>query len=173
MLVEKLADELAHENGVEAETTAKNMRADSSHTLCCGKRSSSCPPGRERTAVSGPWSFERLNDQSHGEAGIIFSSEKKKLMKRSKSAGGHSNVSVKESKRKKVGGVLSHTMQNLKKVARLPGKDRREVLKILKREVRNRSGKISTKISVEVAQQGRSTSGSSVDSVNKDWENWV
>ncbi|MCI53194.1 hypothetical protein A2U01_0074440, partial [Trifolium medium] len=31
--------------------------SDNSHTLCCRKRYSSCPPGRGSTAMSGPWSF--------------------------------------------------------------------------------------------------------------------
>jgi hypothetical protein len=62
-----------------------------------------------------------------------------------------------------------HIMKNLKKVARLPGKDRREVLKILSREVRKRSGKGSSDKSVEVVRQGRSQSDSTTVSVNKDW----
>ncbi|MCI21881.1 hypothetical protein A2U01_0043052, partial [Trifolium medium] len=56
---------------------------------------------------------------------------------------------------------------------RLPGKDRREVLKILKKEVRKRSGRSRTNKSVEVVHQDRSGSDSSVASVNKDWEHWV
>jgi hypothetical protein len=40
-------------------------------------------------------------------------------------------LSDKVPRKKKVGGVLRHTMQNLKKVARLSGKDRKEVLKVL------------------------------------------
>jgi hypothetical protein len=76
------------------------------------------------------------------------------------------------SKRKKVGGVLRHTM-NLKKVARLPSKDRREVLKILRKEVQKRSGRRRSDKSAEMVQQGRSQSDSSMMSVNKDWEHWV
>ncbi|GAU22998.1 hypothetical protein TSUD_98270 [Trifolium subterraneum] len=130
-------------------------------------------PGRKHH-LSGSWSFERLQDPCHFEADIIFSPlTKKKLKRRNKTTGGHSQGSGTELKRKKAGGVLSHTMHNLRRAARLPGKDRREVLKILKREVRKRSGKTSTKNSVEVSQQGMSDSGSSMDYVNKDLEHWV
>ncbi|MCI81338.1 endonuclease/exonuclease/phosphatase family protein, partial [Trifolium medium] len=58
-------------------------------------------------------------------------------------------------------------------VARLPGKDRKEVLKILKKEVRRRRGGSRATKSVEVVKQVSSDSGSSQASVNKDWENWV
>ncbi|MCI16466.1 DUF4283 domain protein, partial [Trifolium medium] len=105
-------------------------------------------------------------------SGIIFST-KKKLNKGKRQSDGRSEVSVKAPHKKKVGGVLHHTMQNLRKVARLPGKDRKEVLKILKKEVRRRQGGSRATTSVEVVKQVSSDSGSSLASVNKDWENWV
>jgi hypothetical protein len=80
---------------------------------------------------------------------------------------------AKELKKKKVGGVLRHTMKNLKKVARLPGKDRREVLNILNKEVRKRRGKRRSVKSGEVVCQGSAEVDSSLASVNKDWEHWV
>ncbi|GAU47312.1 hypothetical protein TSUD_283800 [Trifolium subterraneum] len=56
-------------------------------------------------------------------------------------------------------------MHNLKRVARLPSKDCREV--------RKRSGKTNTNNFVEVGQQGLLASGSSMDSMNKDVQHWV
>jgi hypothetical protein len=94
-------------------------------------RHTSCPPSRGGMAVSGPWSFEWLRDHRHGEAGILFSS----TQKHRKSRIIHSSH-AKASKRKKVGGVLRHTLKNLKKVARLQGQDRREVIMILEKKVR-------------------------------------
>ncbi|MCI15347.1 DUF4283 domain protein, partial [Trifolium medium] len=136
------------------------------------KRNLSCPPGGGRSIISGPWSLEWLNDHNHGDACIIFSS-KKKLNKNSRPHGEHSNESSKVPKKKRAGGVLRHTMQSLKKVARLPCKDRKEVLKILKRQVRKRSGQSRVGRPLEVVNHATSASGSSLGSVNKDWEHWV
>jgi hypothetical protein len=117
----------------------------------------------------GPWSLEWFHEHIHSGAGIIFS-PKKQASKQENLP----KVVSRESKRKKVGGVLCHTVQTLKKVARLPGKERREVLKILKKEVRKRSGRSRPNKSVTGVQQKSSGSDdSSVASVNKDWENWV
>ncbi|WJX67066.1 hypothetical protein P8452_51562 [Trifolium repens] len=135
-----------------------------SHVVC-RLRHSSCPPGRERPVNSGPWSLEWLHDHTIGDAGILFSGKQKRRL-----IGSSPSVSV--SKRKKVGGVLRHTM-NLKKVVRLPSKDRREVLKILRKEVQKRSGRRRSDKSAEMVQQGRLQSDSSMMSVNKDWEHWV
>ncbi|MCI12619.1 DUF4283 domain protein, partial [Trifolium medium] len=137
-----------------------------------GKRNLSCPLGGEHSIVSGPWSREWLDDHNHRDAGIIFST-KKKLKKSSKPSAGHSKETVKIPRKKKAGGVLRHIMQNLKKVARLPGRDRKEVLKILEKEVKRRSGRSRSHKSVEVVNQVSSNSGSSAASINKDWEHWV
>ncbi|GAU50935.1 hypothetical protein TSUD_411320 [Trifolium subterraneum] len=133
------------------------------------RRHSSCHPSKGGSVMSGLWSLEWFHEHIHSGAGIIFS-PKKQTSK-------HENqpkVADRESKRKKFGGVLCHTMQTLKKVARLPGKERREVLKILKKEVRKRSGRSRTNKSVTGVQQKSSGSvDSSMASINKDWENWV
>ncbi|MCI72144.1 hypothetical protein A2U01_0093407, partial [Trifolium medium] len=52
-------------------------------------------------------------------------------------------------------------------------KDRHEVLKILKKEVRKRQGSSRVDKPVEVGNQDSAASGSSLASVNKDWEHWV
>jgi hypothetical protein len=74
-------------------------------------------------------------------------------------------------RKKKVGGVLRHTMQNLKKVARLPGKDRKE--KSLRCCKRRFDGNNAITKSAQVLKQVDSDTGSSLASVNKDWENWM
>ena len=71
------------------------------------------------------------------------------------------------------GGLLRHLVQNLNKNARLPSKDRYEVMKILKKKVRKRHGKDRLKRSVEVVNQCSSYENSSMTSVNNDWKHWV
>jgi hypothetical protein len=124
------------------------------------------------SVTSGPWSREWLQDHNHGDAGLIFST-KKKLRKGKRLHERHKELPDKVYHKKKVGGVLRHTMQNLKKVARLPGKDRKEVLKVLKREVRRRQRRNAVTKSAQVLKQVDSDTGSSLASVNKDWENWM
>ncbi|MCH79613.1 cysteine-rich receptor-like protein kinase, partial [Trifolium medium] len=51
--------------------------------------------------------------------------------------------------------------------------NRAEVLKILKKEVRKRRGRLENKNSVKSVHPSSSNSGSSSVSVNKDWEHWV
>ncbi|GAU16203.1 hypothetical protein TSUD_298350 [Trifolium subterraneum] len=70
--------------------------------------------------------------------------------------------------------MVLFSKDTLKKVVRLPGKERREVLKILKKEVRKRSGRRRpNKFVTGVQQKSLGSDDSSVASVNKDWENWV
>jgi len=60
---------------------------------------------------------------------------------------------------------------SLKKVARLPSKDRNEILKILKKKVLKRSGRKGDQHGVEVVNQGFSGEDSSSASVINDWKN--
>ncbi|PNX56217.1 hypothetical protein L195_g058098, partial [Trifolium pratense] len=41
-----------------------------------GNRALSCPPGATRSLLSGPWSWECLNDLNQRDAGVIFSASK-------------------------------------------------------------------------------------------------
>ncbi|GAU17883.1 hypothetical protein TSUD_330090 [Trifolium subterraneum] len=78
-----------------------------------------------------------------------------------------------EVKRRKAGGVFRHTISSLKKVARLPNKDRNEVLRILKKTERRRKvGPVSDQLK-EVSQQVSSDKSTSSASVNNDWQHWV
>ncbi|MCI54989.1 hypothetical protein A2U01_0076239, partial [Trifolium medium] len=73
-------------------------------------------------------------------------------------------------KKRKAGGLLRHSIYNLKKVARLPSKDRREVLDVLKKNVCSRRGRKSGNRSCELVHQGSSDDKSSSASVNNDWK---
>ena len=76
--------------------------------------------------LSGPWCLEWLSDQNHVEAGVISSSKTR-----------HKNVTIsherQQIKKKKANCVLRHQLASLKKVARMPSKDRNIVLKELKK----------------------------------------
>lgn len=135
----------------------------------CG---SSCPPQAARSLESGPWSLEWLSDQHHSDAGVISSSRKK--VKRVVWPRDLCNQDgTIDKKRKIVNGVLRHSVPSLKKVARLPCKDRASVLKILKKKVRKHQGSDRLKKVVDVVSQGKSDSLSSSGSVNNDWYYWV
>jgi hypothetical protein len=82
-----------------------------------------------------------------------------------------------------VGSVLRHPVLTLKKVARLPSKDRAEVMKVLKKSTvmdalkhkiinrRRRREKITK--SLDVGTHNSQIDSSSTTSVNNDWQNWV
>ncbi|PNX71916.1 hypothetical protein L195_g027802, partial [Trifolium pratense] len=98
------------------------------------KRTNSCRPEAKRSVISGPWSLEWLNDQNHGDAGVIFSASKKgrkgnRPDQSLNSKGQHDPL------KRKACGILRHPLHSIKRVARMPTKDRREVLKALKKRV--------------------------------------
>jgi hypothetical protein len=99
---------------------------------------------------------------------VLFSHPKKKH---------NSNIIPKErqhvNNKKKVNPVLRHPGANLKRIARMPSKDRMVVLKELKKQVRKRGrGSVSNGFQV-IQQQDHNSSESSQASVNKDLSNWV
>lgn len=132
----------------------------------------SSPPGMGKVVVSGPWSVEWLQDQRHGDAGIIFS-PKKNLKKKVITKGTTGPVEGECAKRKKVGGTLRHSVHSLKKVARLPSKDRSAIMHALKKRVQKRQGSARNHWMVEVASQANSNEDSSSCSVNNFWKHWV
>ncbi|CAJ2667463.1 unnamed protein product [Trifolium pratense] len=140
--------------------------------LLLSKQTNSCPPEARRSVTSGPWSLEWLEDQNHGDAGVIFSASKKSRK------GNHLGPSFKKNgeqdqRRRRAGGLLRHPVHSLKKVARMPSKDRREVLKVLKKSVRQRRGGDGVNRSCTMSRQASSDDSSSLGSVNNDWKNWV
>jgi hypothetical protein len=110
-----------------SEQVPKAMQSGLPPILC--KRTSSYPPA-SRSGLSGPWSLEWIRDHNLGDAGVVFSAKK-----RSKSGRGLGEEQLKKAIRgipkTKGGGFLRHSMLSLKKIARLPIDDRREVLQIL------------------------------------------
>jgi hypothetical protein len=135
-----------------------------------------------RSLRSGPWSVDWLQNVQHGDIGLI-SSNKKRLNKVGKGNGGNKFGSKKMASKKKAGGVLRHPVLTLKKVARLPSKDREEVMKVLRnskvlkhlqQKIHNRrhQRKRVTK-SLEEVNNNSNNETSSLASVNNDWQSWV
>jgi hypothetical protein len=135
-----------------------------------------------RSLQSGPWSVDWLRNVQHGDIGLI-SSNKKRLKKVGKGCGDNSSRSKKMASKKKAGGVLRHPVLTLKKVARLPSKDREEVMKVLrnskvlkhlKQKIHNRRRQRErvTK-SLEEVNNFSNNETSSMASVNNDWQSWV
>jgi len=94
-------------------------------------KSQSCSQKADQSSQSGPWSVEWLQEVQQGYVGFI-SSNKKRLKKVPKGGESKTRGNTRLASRKKAGGVLRHPVFTLKKVARLPSKDRAEVMKVLK-----------------------------------------
>ncbi|PNX68805.1 hypothetical protein L195_g056369, partial [Trifolium pratense] len=101
------------------------------------KRALSCPPGAKNSAISGPWSLEWLQDRNQGDAGVLFSANKR-LCKGNRNGDRQERNAQEDPKRRKGGGVFRHTISSIKKVARMPSPERGEVLKVLKKNERRR-----------------------------------
>jgi len=75
--------------------------------------------------------------------------------------------------KKKGNGTLRHNAQSLKRIARLPAKDRIEILRALRKTVKKRKGLVVVSmIKVTYVDSIPQSTGSQV-SVNNDWMNWL
>jgi hypothetical protein len=100
---------------------------------------------------------------------VIFSASKR-AKKGGPHEGHHKRVGHADMNSRKVGGFLRHPVHSLKKIARLPSKDRGEVLKALGKCVRRRrGGERSDPTSCRAASEESSASRTG----NNDWTNWV
>ena len=127
------------------------------------KRTSSCPPGRDRATSSGPWSLEWVNSHKSVSLGAASKPKNKVTVKTS---------GVQRVTKKKGGGYLRHSTLNLKRIARLSDSDRRDVLHALQRTTKQRkagSGVSKAKVTSKVA----SSNCTSQTSINNDWNNWL
>ncbi|PNX58449.1 hypothetical protein L195_g059196 [Trifolium pratense] len=82
-------------------------------------------------------------------------------------------VNQKDPRRRKERGLLRHPLHSIKKVARLPPKDRCAALKALKKQVRRRRGGDNVNRSCSMSRRASPAESSSSSSVNNDWQNWV
>jgi hypothetical protein len=135
-------------------------------------RAKSCPPEDRHRSISGPWSLEWLQDHQHGEAGVIFS-PKKGAKNLARPGTSRQQETTKGSKKTKAGGLLRHSIFSLKHIARLPTKDRQEVLRILQKHKRRGRGRGVVRSSQSGAPQASAEAATSSTSVNNDWQHWV
>jgi hypothetical protein len=135
------------------------------------KRTLSCPPA-SRSGVSGPWSLEWLQDHNVGRAGVIFSA-RKQPKKGTGAVKEQHKKSAREPAKTKVGGFLRHSLYSLKRIARLPINDRREVLQILQMNARKRRPKRVVNCPCATISRVSAEDVSSSSSVNNDWKHWV
>ncbi|KAK2392456.1 hypothetical protein QL285_065814 [Trifolium repens] len=118
------------------------------------QRTTSCPPAG-RSGLSGPWSLEWVDALKNGGARDQL---KKADMGQSKT---------------KTGGFLRHSRFSLKRIARLPIDDRREVMQILQKNARKRRSREAASRSRATGARASATDGHSSSSVNNDWKHWV
>lgn len=130
------------------------------------KRTTSCPPIRGRSVNSGPWSLEWLKSHNGvGEGGTLISN-KKVTINSSSTSGPCAN-------KKKGASYLRHTAQSMRRIARLPAKDREDVLRALKRNVKKRKGLVGDSQAHVLSKADVVKSSNSQPSVNNDWQNWL
>jgi hypothetical protein len=131
---------------------------------------------------SGPWSVDWLRNIQKGGVGLI-SSKTKQLRMVGKESSRKCASQRRKGTKKKAGGALRHPMVTLKKVARLPSKDREEVMKALRgsKAMKELNKKITSRKrqrekvlrSLEATTHNSNSQSASVTSVNNDWTNWV
>ena len=79
----------------------------------------------------------------------------------------------KQHTKKKISNTFKHSAGFLKKIARMPSGDRKEIMRILKHRYRKRKARKSSLATKSVDISTSQSSKHSNSSVNKDWENWV
>jgi hypothetical protein len=136
------------------------------------QRARSCPPRARRPALSGPWSWEWMQDHTHEGAVVIFSS-KKRFQKPERPGVRRQKVEHKGAKKRKCGGPLCHALFSLKRIARLPSSDRRQVLHILHKNARKEKDRGGVRSPREEPPRDADVSDSSSGSVTNDWKHWV
>jgi hypothetical protein len=150
------------------ECPTKPVKSGTNHQR---QRTTSCPPAG-RSGLSGPWSLEWLDVHKKGGAGALVSSKG-----RSASGGGvvgeQCTKTAKGPSKTKAGGFLRHSLFSLKRIARLPIEDRREVLQILQKNARKRRSRGAVSRSRVSGSQDSAADGRSSSSVNNDWKHWV
>jgi PIN domain nuclease of toxin-antitoxin system len=132
------------------------------------KRTTSCPPVR-RHGLSGPWSLEWIQDQSVKDAGAV----KQRLKKGCDVAGDIRSRAARGPLLKQDGGFIRNSLCSLKRIARLPLQDRREVMHILQKNARRRKNRRVASHSSNTGSRDSVEGTTSSSSVNNDWKNWV
>jgi hypothetical protein len=113
-----------------------------------------------------------LDAHKIGGAGVLFSS-KRRPSHGGSVVGDQHKKAVRGQPKTKAGSFLQHSISSLKRIARLPINDRREVLQILQKNARKRRSRGAASRSRETGPRVSAEEGHSSSSVNNDWNNWV
>jgi hypothetical protein len=170
LVAETVAPRQESDGKARAKWNTAKLVGDTKGSGC--QRATSCPPGDRSPARSGPWSWGWLQKHTHGEAGLIFSSRKEKSRKDCPEVR-RLKEEHKGSKNRKVGGLLYHVLFRMKRIARLPSRDRREVLRILHKNGRRDQGRGVVHSHWEDDSNTSTGAATSLASVNNDWKHWV
>jgi len=130
------------------------------------KLTTSCPPGRDHFATTGPWSLEWVKSQNLDIVGGNLPSAKHVPINSSSTSGQRVN-------KKKGSGYLRHTAQSMRRIARLLAKDREDVLCALKRNVKKTMRSYGDTQVQAISKDKVTQQSVSQSSVNNDWENWL
>jgi hypothetical protein len=136
------------------------------------QRARSCPPGAKDPSFSGPWSRAWLQGKSQGEA-WVGGSLKKGAQQQGRPGGERRQEEHEGSKKRKMGGLLPHSVFSLKRIVRLSGRDRKEVLRILQKNARRDKGRGADRSQREAVSKASAVADTSSASVNNDWHNWM
>jgi len=124
----------------------------------------------------GPWSLDWLPQQKPiSEGGVVFSSTSD--VRKSKQVESVNDKSISSSgnvltKKKKVG-VVHKSVGFMKKIARMPAKDRSQILKILKKQKRKRKVYAANASSKDTTESATTSKDKSSSSGGNDWVHWV
>jgi hypothetical protein len=117
--------------------------------------------------------LEWLQDHNLTGAGVVFST-KKRPRQESVEGGDLQKKADRGPLMKHAGGFVRNSIYSLKRIARLPINDRREVLKILQKNARRRKTKGGVARRACPTGSKASAEGANSDSsVNNDWKHWV
>jgi len=135
-------------------------------------QSTLCP---SRPSNKGPWSLDFLTQAPIQEGDIVFTAKQVDVVAQPpKLKGNRESLLVEQhSSKKRSVGKSKHSVVFLKRVARMPSADRKEILKILKKQNHKRKTSKVTQTSKPATISNSDSSKNSSSYVNKDWENWV
>lgn len=110
----------------------------------------------------GPWSAvftSACNEESNEDETLV--------------KGNTTSLSSKTCSRKMKSGNVQHSVGLMKKIARMPAHDRKQILHILNKQKRKNKEWAAKKKSKDTTVSTSNTSKNTLSSVNNDWENWV
>jgi hypothetical protein len=128
----------------------------------------------------GPWSIDWIeNQKTISEGRVVFSSSRKAdpvVKGKSKSTTRNSAKSCTPSTVKK-GGMALHSVGFMKKIARMPACDRKQIIRLLKKQKRKNSVRAAQHTSkpLEASVSNSSKNSNTTGSVSgtNDWEHWL